>query len=46
MTAWTSGELNKIGAAEELQIASDGADGTQGDPVTMARRGAPRASLI
>ena len=29
MTKWTSDELNKIGAAEELQIASLRRDGTR-----------------
>jgi hypothetical protein len=35
MTAWTSDELSKIGAAEELQIASVRRDGTLRDPVTI-----------
>ena len=35
MTAWTSNELNKIGAAEELQIASLRGDGTLRKPVTI-----------
>ena len=35
MTAWTSDELNKIGAAEELQIASLRRDGTLRNPVTI-----------
>ena len=35
MTAWTSNELSKIGAAEELQIASLRRDGTQRTPVTI-----------
>jgi len=35
MTAWTSDELNKIGAAEELQIASLRRDGTLRTPVTI-----------
>ena len=35
MTAWTSDELNKIGAAEELQIASLRRDGTLRRPVTI-----------
>jgi len=35
MTAWTSGELDKIGAAEELQIASVRRDGTLRNPVTI-----------
>jgi hypothetical protein len=34
-TAWTSGELDMIGAAEELELASMGHDGTLRDPVTM-----------
>ena len=35
MTTWTSDELNKIGAAEELQIASLRGDGTLRKPVTI-----------
>jgi hypothetical protein len=35
MTAWTSDELNKIGNAEELQIASLRRDGTLRKPVTI-----------
>jgi hypothetical protein len=35
MTAWTSDELNKIGTAEELQIASLQRDGTLRKPVTI-----------
>jgi hypothetical protein len=35
MTTWTSDELNKIGRAEELQIASLRTDGTLRDPVTI-----------
>ena len=35
MTAWTSDELNKIGNAEELQIASLRQDGTLRKPVTI-----------
>jgi hypothetical protein len=35
MTAWTSDELTKIGAAEELQLASRRPDGTLRNPVTM-----------
>jgi len=35
MTTWTSDELNKIGTAEELQIASLGRDGTLRKPVTI-----------
>jgi hypothetical protein len=35
MTAWTNDELNKIGAAEELQIASLRGDGTLRKPVTI-----------
>jgi len=35
MTAWTSNELNKIGTAEELQIASLRRDGTLRNPVTI-----------
>src|SRR5438034_6878790 len=35
MTAWTSDELSKIGAADELQIASLRRDGTLRDPVTI-----------
>jgi hypothetical protein len=35
MTAWTSDELNKIGAAEELQIAALRPDGTLRNPVTI-----------
>jgi hypothetical protein len=41
MTAWTSDELRKIGAAEELQIASVRRDGMLRTPVTIwvARHG-------
>ena len=35
MTAWTRDELNKIGNAEELQIASLRRDGTLRNPVTI-----------
>ena len=35
MIAWTSDELNKIGAAEELQITSLRVDGTLRNPVTI-----------
>jgi len=35
MTMWTSNELNKIGTAEELQIASLQRDGTLRNPVTI-----------
>jgi hypothetical protein len=35
MTAWTSDELDKIGAAEELKIASERRDGTLRRPVTI-----------
>ena len=35
MTTWTNGELNKIGNAEELQIASLRADGTLRKPVII-----------
>ena len=35
MTTWTSDELNKIGTAEELQIASLRGDGTLRKPVTI-----------
>ena len=35
MTGWTSDELNKIGAAEELKIASVRRDGTRRNPVTI-----------
>ncbi len=35
MTTWTSDELNKIGTAEELQIASRRSDGTLRNPVTI-----------
>jgi hypothetical protein len=35
MTAWTSDELDKIAAAEELQIASARRDGTLRKPVTI-----------
>jgi hypothetical protein len=35
MTAWTIDELNKIGAAEELQIASLRQDGTLRNRVTI-----------
>ena len=35
MTAWTNDELTKIGAAEELEIASLRRDGTLRDPVTI-----------
>jgi hypothetical protein len=35
MTMWTSDELNKIGGAEELEIASLRRDGTLRKPVTI-----------
>jgi hypothetical protein len=35
MTAWKSDELAKIGAAEEVQIAPLGRDGTPRKPVTV-----------
>jgi hypothetical protein len=35
MTAWTSNEFNKIGTAEELQIAPLRRDGTLRKPVTI-----------
>jgi hypothetical protein len=35
MSAWTTTELNKIGAADELEIASRRSDGTLRDPVTI-----------
>jgi len=35
MTAWTSDELNKIGTAEELEIASLRRNGTLRKPVTI-----------
>jgi hypothetical protein len=35
MTTWTTDELDKIGAAEELDLASVRPDGTLRDPVTM-----------
>src|SRR5713226_5382002 len=35
MTMWTSDELNKIGTAEELEIASVRRDGTLRNPVTI-----------
>ncbi|HYL97565.1 MAG TPA: DUF2255 family protein [Blastocatellia bacterium] len=35
MTAWTNDELNKIAAADELQIASLRSDGTLRKPVTI-----------
>ena len=35
MTAWTSDELDKIGAADELQIASARRDGSLRKPVTI-----------
>jgi len=35
MTTWTSDELNKIGTAEELEIASLRRDGTLRRPVTI-----------
>jgi hypothetical protein len=35
MTTWTSDELNKIGTAEELQIASLRSNGTLRKPVTI-----------
>ena len=41
MTGWTSDEVNKIGAAEELEIAYVRRDGTRRNPVTIwvVRRG-------
>src|SRR5438132_10521035 len=35
MSEWTSGDLTRIGTAEELQIASVRADGTLRKPVTI-----------
>ncbi len=35
MTTWTSGELTRIGDAEELQISSRRQDGTLRKPVTI-----------
>jgi hypothetical protein len=35
MTEWKSDELNKIGRAEELELASLKRDGTLGNPVTI-----------
>lgn len=35
MTTWTNDELNRIGAAEELEIASLRTDGTLRKPVTI-----------
>jgi hypothetical protein len=35
MTTWTSDELNRIGTAEELEIASLRRDGTLSGPVTI-----------
>lgn len=35
MTTWTSDELNKIGTAEELEIAPRRPDGTVQNPVTI-----------
>jgi hypothetical protein len=35
MTGWTSEELNKVGAAEEVQIAPLRRDGTPRKPVTV-----------
>jgi hypothetical protein len=35
MTTWTTDELTKIGAAEELQLASRRRDGTLRKPVTI-----------
>jgi hypothetical protein len=35
MTAWTTDEIDKIAAAEELQIASARCDGTLRNPVTI-----------
>jgi hypothetical protein len=41
MTAWTNDELDKIGTAEELEIATLRRDGTRRNPVTIwvARHG-------
>jgi hypothetical protein len=35
MKKWTSDQLDRIGRAEEVQIASVGRDGTLGKPVTV-----------
>ena len=35
MGAWTSDELDRVGTAEELQIATSRRDGTLRDPVTI-----------
>jgi hypothetical protein len=46
MTRWTSDELNKIGTAEELEIASLRRDGTLRNPMTIwiVRHGTPPTS--
>ena len=51
MTTWKSDELNKIGTAEELQIASLRQDGTLRNPVTthsprQAMAAATRAARV
>jgi len=35
MSTWTSDELDRIGAADELELAAVRRDGTRRDPVTM-----------
>jgi hypothetical protein len=35
VTAWTSEELDRIGAAQELEVAARRADGTLRQPVTI-----------
>jgi hypothetical protein len=35
MTTWTSDELDRIGNAEELRLATQRPDGTLRDPVTI-----------
>jgi hypothetical protein len=35
MTAWTSDELTKIGAADELQVAAERRDGSRRNPTTI-----------
>src|SRR2546428_1329758 len=35
MSGWTADELNKIGMAEEVRVASRRRDGTMRDPVTV-----------
>ncbi len=46
MTTWTNDELGKIGAAEELEVASLRGDGTLRKPVTAPIVGATKIAHL